>query len=151
MTEHFTITESFNAKLDLGKLDPASSPDDRLLVLKVLMKMADNSAALRQFPVARRLSALLFEEFLQQGDEEKELGLPVSEFMDREHTSLDRCRLIFIESFTIPLAQALHRYCPSADEPVLLLVANAERWKSRASKSKMGKYKARITPERLAF
>ena len=139
--EYFTIAESFRAKLDIGKLDPAANADDRLLVLKVVLRLADAAHCCRAFAVAKRAAALVFDEFLQQGDEEKTLGLPVSEFMDRDHTSLDRCEVLYLESFVIPLAQSFHRYCPSADQPSLLLVANYEKWKQRAKRARMTRYR----------
>ena len=139
--EYFTLAESLRAKLDIGKLDPAASADDRLLVLKAVLRLADAAHCCRAFGVARRAAALVFEEFLQQGDEEKTLGLPVSEFMDRAHTSLDRCEVLYLESFVIPLAQTFHRYCPSADQPSLLLVANYEKWKQRAKRARMTRYR----------
>jgi len=93
--------------------------------------------------MCRNNAARLFEEFLQQGDEEKSLGIPVSEYMDRNHTCLDRCEMVFIQTFCIPMMQAFHRFCSSADEPSLLLMDNFEKWKSRAKNAKMGPYKVK--------
>ena len=138
---YFTVAESFRAKLDTGQLDPAGSGDDRLLLQKVVLRLADAAHCFRAFPVARRAVARQFEEFLQQGDEEKTLGLPVSEFMDRAHTSLDRCEVLFLESFVLPLVQSFHRYCPSADQPSLLAVTNYEKWKQRAKRARLTRYR----------
>jgi len=143
MKDHFTIVESFKAKLDLGKFEPATNADDRLLLQKIILKLADLAGIMRLYHVSKIGAERLFEEFLQQGDEEKTLGLPVSEFMDRDHTSLERCEMIFMDTFTVPMMQAFHRYCSSADEPSLLLMSNYEKWKHHAKKAKMGPYRLR--------
>jgi len=144
MKEHFTLTESFKAKLDLGKFEPSTNADDRLLLQKMILKLSDLAGVMRGYHISKIVAAHLFEEFLQQGDEEKSLGLPVSEYMDRNNTSIDKCEMVFIQTFSIPMMQAYHRYCSSADEPSLLLMDSYEKWKLRAKKAKMGPYKAKL-------
>jgi hypothetical protein len=52
------------------------------------MHAADVSVPCRNFKLLKKWSYLLFEEFFNQGDEEKSRGLQVSFLCDRETTSV---------------------------------------------------------------
>ena len=49
------------------------------------------------------LEVLILTEFFGQGDKEKELGLPVSMFMDRTTTNISSCQTGFIDVLVFPL------------------------------------------------
>lgn len=60
--------------------------DDRQLVVDILLHSADISNTCKPFVISKRWSDLLLEEFLSQGDLEKEFCMPISPFMDRQST-----------------------------------------------------------------
>ena len=45
----------------------------------------------------------IVEEFFQQGDRERQLGLPISPFMDRENPKIPRSQINFIEFICAPV------------------------------------------------
>jgi len=72
------------------------------------------------------------EEFCQQGDEEKKLGLPVSPLCDRETLNVAKSQVGFFNFLVLPLfgAFAQARFCVGF-EPILRGVhSNFRTWKS---------------------
>ena len=63
---------------------PATQKDDRMLLARMLVKCADVSNPSKKLDLYGKWLSLIMEEFWRQGDKEKELGLPISPFMDRE-------------------------------------------------------------------
>ena len=56
--------------------------------MEICMHAADVSVPCRNFKLLKKWSYLLFEEFFNQGDEEKSRGLQVSFLCDRETTNV---------------------------------------------------------------
>lgn len=71
---------------------PLSSSGDVVLFLQMIIKCADLSNVIKPFFLSKRWSALLCLEWFRQGDIEKELGMNISKFMDRE----DPTTLMFV-------------------------------------------------------
>lgn len=65
-------------------LPPLSSSNDVVLYLQMIIKCADLSNVIKPFFLSKRWSALLLLEWFRQGDIERELGMRVSKFMDRD-------------------------------------------------------------------
>jgi hypothetical protein len=68
------------------------------------------------------------EEFFQQGDKEKTIGLPVSMFMDRENYDQARMSLNFIDFIVEPLIAGLKQLLPQMDVPMNCLYYNRQQW-----------------------
>lgn len=71
-------------KNPLQSAPPITSSNDVLLLLQMIIKCADLSNVVKPFFVSKRWAALLLLEWFRQGEIEKQLGLPISKFMDRE-------------------------------------------------------------------
>lgn len=63
---------------------PLSSSNDVILFMQMIIKCADLSNVMKPFFLSKRWSALLVLEWFRQGDIERELGMHISKFMDRE-------------------------------------------------------------------
>jgi len=61
----------------------SGTAEGRMLIMKFIIKCSDISHPARTFPIHKRWSELIQEEFFRQGDKEAKLGLPVSRGMDR--------------------------------------------------------------------
>lgn len=80
-------------------LPPLSSSNDVVLYLQMIIKCADLSNVVKPFFLSKRWSALLLLEWFRQGDIERELGMRVSKFMDRDEPTTLMCVLTL---FSIP-------------------------------------------------
>eukprot|EP00727_Mastigamoeba_balamuthi_P009919 m51a1_g555 putative 3 -cyclic-nucleotide phosphodiesterase rega (514) ;mRNA; f:459558-462113 len=108
MGSHLSIVSAFNTKLKTASFD-MNSADDRVLLMKVLLKAADISNIAKPPEVYGKWSAMILEEFFAQGDRERELGLPVSSFMDRSaaQAAVTKSQAGFIDYIGRPLFSAV--------------------------------------------
>ncbi len=80
---------------------------DRLMIMKIIIKMADINTPTKNFDLHRAWTQRITEEFYQQSEEETNLGLPPTIFMDRNHPEkLPAIQLSFIQHLVSPLFQA---------------------------------------------
>eukprot|EP00727_Mastigamoeba_balamuthi_P012804 m51a1_g8146 putative 3 5 -cyclic nucleotide phosphodiesterase (645) ;mRNA; f:37014-39376 len=96
----------------------ASSPDDRLGVLKLLLVLADVSFVCKSYSLYKTWAGRMQEEWFAQGDLEREHGMPVSSGMDRNEPVIAFAHSRMLEgletlvstacSFVGPRAQFLH-------------------------------------------
>ena len=80
--------------------------------MEVFIHAADISQQCRPFDVAVQWTYLLFEEFFEQGDMEKEAGLSISMLCDRAQTSVVDSQPGFINFVVMPLYQVISNITP---------------------------------------
>lgn len=73
---------------------------------------------------------LLFEEFFEQGDMEKEAGLPVSMLCDRDNTNVRGSQPGFIDFVVMPLYQVMSHFLPKVSSNIANLKSNKAKWLS---------------------
>jgi cAMP-specific phosphodiesterase 4 len=105
--------------------------DERQLMLNVLLHSADISNAVKPFPTYKMWATRVLEEFFNQGDREKTLGLPVSPMMDRETTIVSVSQINFIEFVVAPLYSAFSKMFPETQSMCVELVENRRIWQER--------------------
>ena len=71
--------------------------------MELILHCADISNPLKPFDVSLIWSDLVIEEFCQQGDQEKKLGLEISPMCDRSQIQLCNMQMGFIEFVVAPL------------------------------------------------
>ena len=76
------------------------------------MKCSDVSNPIKSWPIYSEWIERITTEFLNQGDKEKELGLPVSPFCNRESFNTSLSQKSFINFIVSPLFDATSQYCP---------------------------------------
>ncbi|KAH3767033.1 calcium/calmodulin-dependent 3',5'-cyclic nucleotide phosphodiesterase 1C [Pelomyxa schiedti] len=143
MAKHIDIIETMKS-LGVGTRTTAASlfisltgsgPDEqqvktnKLLVLKVLMKIADLSNVIRDWPVCQRWTYNLVNEFKHQGEEEKLQGIPTSKFMDGS-TTPQEMQNTFIPLIVIPLLKTISSLFPNFSILEQRAWDNLERWRS---------------------
>lgn len=82
---------------------PLEDPKDRLTIFLFTLKCADLGHCAKSLPLHKEWSRRILEEFQNQGDHERELGLPVSEGMDRTSAQSEISQHKFITEFPLPL------------------------------------------------
>jgi len=99
-------------KRDLNRIWRSAKPgdltdEDRKLVMCSLLKCADLSSEIRRNEVSKRWAKAVNEEFLKQGEKEKELELPRTPFMDKDKLILSKEEVNFIDKLCSPLYSQL--------------------------------------------
>lgn len=72
-------------------------------VLENLVHCADLSNPTKPLPLYKRWIGLLMEEFFQQGDKEREMGLDISPMCDRHNATIEKSQVGFIDYIVHPL------------------------------------------------
>ncbi|ESN95084.1 hypothetical protein HELRODRAFT_114833 [Helobdella robusta] len=105
---HFEIVAEFNAKVNESSGLNWTLEGDRLLVGNMMMKMADINGPCKSLELHLQWTDRIHQEFFEQGDEEKSMGLPISPYMDRNHPQLAKLQDSFINHLVSPLCYALY-------------------------------------------
>lgn len=139
MSVHFAIFAEFDEleKRHFGPTHPQPTAEtlnekDRLLLLRVLLHTADISNPAKVWPISRKWSDLVLEEFFNQGDREKAEGLPVSPSCDRLTTFQDELSLNFCDFIVAPFFVALVLALPTASLCLKELRVNRSHWNKLA-------------------
>ena len=134
LSQHFPLLNLFKNRVQCNMFDPDNSKEDRSLLYKIIMKLADVSNPTKEFEIYERWYKLVVEEFFMQGDMEKKLGLPVSAYMDRNTANVPAMQAGFIDFIVHPLFSAFNSYCPT---PIMeTLEVNREKWATEKEREK---------------
>lgn len=106
MAKHFEFLASFrpSQKTIQEKLENFA---DRLEIYKLCIKASDIGHTAKAIELHEKWCKLIVEEFYQQGDEEKRLGLPVSMYCDRVTTDIRKSQAGFLKNIALPLFYTL--------------------------------------------
>ncbi|KAJ3378170.1 hypothetical protein HDU84_007886 [Entophlyctis sp. JEL0112] len=126
LSQHFGLLGAFKNKI-AQCFDPKENREDRIILLKILMKCADVSNPTKEWAIYFQWADRVIEEFMRQGDMEKSLNLPVSPFMDRDNINIPSSQIGFMDYVLLPLFEAVNKYI---EIPHVLenLLANREHW-----------------------
>jgi hypothetical protein len=117
MAQHFELMSKFTTHLNMQPFSNKNA-ESRQLLLNVILHIADISNVSRPWDIAKRWSDLVLEEFLHQGDLEKEKDLLISPYMDRNNTDQPKMSLGFIDYMVLPMFTALKKILPEINEAV---------------------------------
>ncbi|KAG1315562.1 hypothetical protein G6F60_005388 [Rhizopus arrhizus] len=103
-------------------------PQQRLILCQIVLHAADISNALRPWPICKRWSDLVCEEFFCQGEAEQANGLPISPNMDRNQVSQTTIGLQFGDFVVSPYFEVFAALFPKAVELLNTLAENRIEW-----------------------
>ncbi|GIX67529.1 cGMP-inhibited 3',5'-cyclic phosphodiesterase B [Caerostris darwini] len=108
LKRHFEIVAEFNAKANDDEAPGIDwmSEADRLLAMEMCIKLADINGPCKRHDIHIQWTHRIAEEFYEQGDEEADLGLQVSPYMDRKNPQLAKLQESFITHLVAPLCNA---------------------------------------------
>ncbi|GFU39456.1 high affinity cAMP-specific and IBMX-insensitive 3',5'-cyclic phosphodiesterase 8B [Trichonephila clavipes] len=152
MTKHFehlskfvnVFTKSVEAEED-ESLEPSSpdlsamsTPENIVLVKRILIKCADVSNPARPLNSCIEWASRIAEEYMSQTDEEKNKGLPiVMPAFDRTKCSIPKSQMGFVDYFVNDMFDAWDAFC---DVPELMdnIKINYEYWKNQETLRQKG-------------
>mmetsp|Transcript_10627 Transcript_10627/g.19706 ORF Transcript_10627/g.19706 Transcript_10627/m.19706 type:complete len:1016 (+) Transcript_10627:190-3237(+) len=107
MSEHFEIISKFRAKRETPDFSTANESDRRFLA-RMCIKAGDIGHSALPWELHNRWTVLVTQEFFQQGDDERALGLPISALCDRENVGdVARSQKGFLEFVCKPLFEEI--------------------------------------------
>lgn len=110
--------------------------DDQQDVLNCLIHLADLAHNSKSFNISYKWSILLYEEFFNQGDIEKETGREVSFLCDRNTTNINSAQVGFIKFVIIPSFDLLVNLIPDTKYYFENVCENLKSWERRVEEDK---------------
>ena len=100
------------------------TPENRSIILRMMIKCADVSNPTRQRSVCIEWARRISEEYFQQTDEEKTRGLPVvMPVFDRKTCRLPSSQTSFIDFFLVEMFDAFHGLFSTANLPTVFFLS----------------------------
>ncbi|CAG9318220.1 CHK1_2 [Blepharisma stoltei] len=113
MSKHFEILGRWRTRaLHLSDLN-IEKQEDKILILAMALKCSDIGHSAKVTDLHEKWTALVCEEFFNQGDIEKARNQPVSMYCDRETTDIAKSQAGFLKNICIPLFEAWCGYLNS--------------------------------------
>lgn len=108
--------------------------EHRMLIQAIAMTASDLSASAKPWEIQTQTVKVIFEEFYQQGDAEREAGrVPIS-MMDRNQPDMQAASQVgFIQGICVPCYALLHRLIPETQPLLDMCQNNLSRWGEIAS------------------
>ncbi|KAH3763129.1 3'5'-cyclic nucleotide phosphodiesterase [Pelomyxa schiedti] len=129
MSQHWRVVSEFKTVSQHGKI----TGDGKLLVMKMLMKIADISNVTRSGETMKTWAERMTEEFFLQGDEERKLGFVSPVFMNRLQATAAtkvQTQVNFLQLVARPAMDAYNEFC-AVPELITNLNSNWEYWNSQ--------------------
>lgn len=107
-----------------------STREEAILLLQIALKCADIGHLAVSWDLHIRWVKRLEQEFFAQGDQERQLGLPISFLMDRTKPGVSQTQVGFFNFVVQPLFRSMARASPVAEPLLLAVMANGDQWRS---------------------
>merc|ERR1719453_2348683 len=96
------------------------------------MHAADVSNPAKAWELSSEWAVRVMEEFFQQGENESQLGLPVSPFMDRAKTDIGKCQAGFISILIKPFFEEWVSFLGESNRHITKNVdSNIQTWQQQ--------------------
>lgn len=147
MTHHFSSVNKIKG-IRLAHQDSAKDSNvgakkyadgDAWQILHFALHLSDISNPAKPLPLAIQWTDRCLDEFFQQGDEEKRLGLPVSPLCDRMTTQRADSQIGFIKFVVLPAYEILGKIVPEVRQQILpTLESNLKYWVEQKGQDEKG-------------
>lgn len=108
--------------------------EHRMLIQAIAMTASDLSASAKPWEIQVQTVKVIFEEFYQQGDAEREAGRTPISMMDRNQPDQQAASQVgFLNGICIPCYTILYRLIPEAKSLLDMCQQNLEKWQDIAS------------------
>jgi hypothetical protein len=96
MAKHFSELSKSKTRIGASDFDP-SKGSDKDMVINMIFHLSDISNSTKPWSICKTWIDLLFIEFFDQGDLERESSRPISYLMDRFTVNIAKSQIGFIE------------------------------------------------------
>jgi len=108
MSKHMTLLADLKTMVETKKVAGSGvllldKYNDRIQVLQNMLHLADLSNPTKPIDLYRQWTSRIMEEYWQQGDRERQLGLEVSPMCDRNNATVEKSQVGFIDYIVHPL------------------------------------------------
>uniref|UniRef100_A0A183CBD0 Phosphodiesterase n=1 Tax=Globodera pallida TaxID=36090 RepID=A0A183CBD0_GLOPA len=107
MSKHMTLLADLKSMVEAKKVSGTDALldkyQDRILVLRSAIHLADLSNPTKPIDLYRQWNERILEEYWRQGDREKQLGLEISPMCDRGNVTVEKSQIGFIDFIVHPL------------------------------------------------
>ena len=93
------------------------------------MHIADISNPSKKWDISLKWTEWLYEEFFGQGDKERELGMQISDLMDRTTINIAKSSIGFIDVIVEPAYSSFAKFLPHIQENLNNIAENKAKWK----------------------
>ena len=131
MSKHFSDLGVLKSRMSSHEFDPESEKDKESL-LNLMFHLSDISNPTKGWELSRKWTDLLYCEFFAQGDLEKQLNFPISQFMDRSTTNIAKASSGFIDIIIKPAYLTAIQVFPKLNFIEGNLDRNKEQWQKLA-------------------
>lgn len=121
--------------------DKATCEKEKILICGALIKCADISNCARPFESAKRWAKILAEEFFEQGDLERELGMTVLPINERGKIPLEDFQLSFKRFVALKLFESVSKVTPCMQFTVDQINENTDIWEEMKKQDKQQQQK----------
>lgn len=126
--QHFEIVGHFKNALPRLRTGTDRATDaSKTMVLKFALKCSDIAHSAKMLDLHLKWSSRVVEEFYQQGDQEREAGIPISPFMDRHTPNLSRAQLGFLDFLAMPMFTLWTEYLDVPECQIILHLLRTNR------------------------
>ena len=129
MSKHFAELGKFKTRVTAE--DYECHGKDKDLTIHMLFHLADISNPTKGWDVCLEWTELLFQEFFNQGDMERNRGLSCSYLMDRTDVNIAKSQIGFLDIIISPAYQAAMNVLPELEFNLANIDKNKGEWQSR--------------------
>eukprot|EP00927_Polykrikos_kofoidii_P053512 TRINITY_DN48123_c0_g1_i1.p1 TRINITY_DN48123_c0_g1~~TRINITY_DN48123_c0_g1_i1.p1 ORF type:complete len:794 (-),score=100.55 TRINITY_DN48123_c0_g1_i1:10-2391(-) len=108
--KHLEALSSFRVRLGAESFEPLEDPKDRQEVLAMFFRSADIGHSAKEWELHQAWSLRVVQEFHEQGDHEKQLGMKVSPLCERKGASMPSGQMGFLQFICLPTWTELSRF-----------------------------------------
>jgi len=101
-SKHLAELSAFRVRIGADSFDPISDIADQHITLGMIFRAADIGHSAKDWPLHETWSYRVVQEFHEQGDEEKRLGLAVSPLCDRDGFDMSGSQCGFLQFICLP-------------------------------------------------